>query len=50
MVLDSIRTISIWMFSIAVGWQTFSPLQLLGTDIIKKIQGCIFFTGYPAKE
>jgi len=34
MVLDSIRTISIWMFSIAVGWQQFYGLQLLGFAIL----------------
>merc|ERR1719187_1280680 len=34
MVLDSIRTISIWMFSIAVHWQDFYALQLLGFAIL----------------
>ena len=29
-VLDSIRTFVIWAFSLAIGWQTFSWLQLLG--------------------
>jgi len=41
MVLDSVRTISIWMFSIAVGWQTFSPLQLLGFAIL--LSGMCFY-------
>jgi hypothetical protein len=30
MVLDSVRTISIWMVSIAIGWQQFYVLQLIG--------------------
>ena len=30
MVLDSIRTLTIWMFSVGVGWQDFYLLQLLG--------------------
>ncbi|CAG9809961.1 unnamed protein product [Chironomus riparius] len=30
MVLDSIRTIVIWSVSLAIGWQNFHPLQLLG--------------------
>jgi len=29
MVLDSVRTFFIWTFSLAVGWQTFNPLQVL---------------------
>jgi len=29
MVLDSVRTFFIWTFSLAVGWQTFDPLQVL---------------------
>jgi len=41
MVLDSIRTISIWMFSISVGWQTFSALQLLGFAIL--LSGMCFY-------
>jgi hypothetical protein len=28
MVLDSVRTIVIWMFSIIVGWQQFHVLQV----------------------
>merc|ERR1712117_883807 len=30
MVLDSMRTIVIWAYSIGVGWQSFVPLQLVG--------------------
>merc|ERR1719153_918678 len=37
MVLDSVRTLVIWMFSIGVGWQAFYQLQLLGF--------CILLTG-----
>jgi len=41
MVLDSIRTISIWMFSLAVGWQSFYPLQLAGFAIL--LSGMCFY-------
>jgi len=41
MVLDSIRTISIWMFSIAVDWQDFYALQLLGFAIL--LSGMCFY-------
>ncbi|XP_023326441.1 solute carrier family 35 member F6 [Eurytemora carolleeae] len=41
MVLDSIRTLTIWMFSIAVGWQSFYPLQLLGFAIL--LSGMCFY-------
>ena len=34
MVLDSMRTLIIWMVSIAVGWQSFYALQLLGFVIL----------------
>ena len=30
MVLDSVRTFVIWMFSLAVGWQRFQYLQVIG--------------------
>ena len=30
MVLDSVRTFVIWMFSLAVGWQKFQYLQIIG--------------------
>jgi len=41
MVLDSIRTLTIWMFSIAVGWQQFYLLQLLGFAIL--LSGMCFY-------
>merc|ERR1712142_475441 len=34
MVLDSIRTLTIWMFSVGVGWQDFYLLQLAGFCIL----------------
>merc|ERR1712130_1071330 len=34
MVLDSVRTLVIWMVSIGVGWQQFFALQLLGFCIL----------------
>merc|ERR1712066_581753 len=30
MVLDSVRTLLVWGFSLALGWEHFHPLQLLG--------------------
>lgn len=30
MVLDSVRTMVIWVFSLAIGWQNFQGLQLAG--------------------
>jgi len=41
MVLDSIRTMSIWMVSIALHWQNFYALQLLGFAIL--ISGMCFY-------
>lgn len=41
MVLDSIRTLTIWMFSLAVGWQSFFPLQLAGFAIL--LTGMCFY-------
>merc|ERR1719193_768807 len=41
MVLDSIRTMSIWMVSIALHWQKFHALQLLGFAIL--ISGMCFY-------
>ena len=32
MVLDSVRTLVIWAFSLAVSWQTFQFLQVLRCD------------------
>ena len=34
MVLDSVRTLVIWMVSIGVGWQQFFALQLAGFCIL----------------
>lgn len=34
MVLDSVRTLVIWMFSLCVRWQTFSYIQLLGFTLL----------------
>ena len=42
MVLDSVRTIFIWVFSLAVGWQKFEPLQPVGY-VILFIGTCIYY-------
>ena len=42
MVLDSVRTIFIWAFSLAIGWQTFEPLQPVGY-IILFVGTCIYY-------
>ena len=42
MVLDSVRTIFIWAFSLAVGWQNFEPLQPVGY-IILFTGTCIYY-------
>nr|XP_033794128.1 solute carrier family 35 member F6 isoform X2 [Geotrypetes seraphini] len=34
MVLDSLRTVAIWIVSLAVGWEMFHPLQILGFLIL----------------
>eukprot|EP00282_Hemiselmis_andersenii_P008232 CAMPEP_0114138226 /NCGR_PEP_ID=MMETSP0043_2-20121206/16202_1 /TAXON_ID=464988 /ORGANISM="Hemiselmis andersenii, Strain CCMP644" /LENGTH=417 /DNA_ID=CAMNT_0001232167 /DNA_START=221 /DNA_END=1475 /DNA_ORIENTATION=- len=34
MVLDSLRTMVIWAFSLVVGWQDFAPLQVVGFAIL----------------
>ncbi|XP_014472589.1 PREDICTED: solute carrier family 35 member F6 [Dinoponera quadriceps] len=34
MILDSVRTIIIWAFSLAVGWQVFYYVQLIGFTIL----------------
>lgn len=34
MILDSVRTIFIWGFSLIVGWQVFHYLQLIGFTIL----------------
>lgn len=42
MVLDSVRTIFIWAFSLAVGWQNFEPLQPVGY-IVLFTGTCIYY-------
>lgn len=42
MVLDSVRTIFIWVFSLAVGWQKFEPLQPIGY-LVLFIGTCIYY-------
>ncbi len=42
MVLDSVRTIFIWVFSLSVGWQKFEPLQPVGY-VILFIGTCIYY-------
>jgi len=34
MVLDSVRTLVIWMVSLGVGWQTFNYLQVIGFIVL----------------
>mmetsp|Transcript_27546 Transcript_27546/g.69514 ORF Transcript_27546/g.69514 Transcript_27546/m.69514 type:complete len:439 (+) Transcript_27546:231-1547(+) len=34
MVLDSLRTMVIWFFSLYVGWQSFAPLQVVGFAVL----------------
>ena len=34
MVLDSLRTVVIWALSLALGWEAFHPLQILGFLIL----------------
>eukprot|EP00284_Hemiselmis_tepida_P013338 CAMPEP_0174924742 /NCGR_PEP_ID=MMETSP1355-20121228/7445_1 /TAXON_ID=464990 /ORGANISM="Hemiselmis tepida, Strain CCMP443" /LENGTH=427 /DNA_ID=CAMNT_0016170575 /DNA_START=241 /DNA_END=1524 /DNA_ORIENTATION=+ len=34
MVLDSLRTMVIWVFSLVVGWQAFAPLQVVGFAVL----------------
>lgn len=34
MVLDSVRTLVIWMFSLIIGWQSFQSLQLVGFIVL----------------
>ena len=34
MVLDSVRTLVIWGVSLAIGWQAFHALQLLGFAVL----------------
>ncbi len=42
MVLDSVRTIFIWVFSLSVGWQAFEPLQPVGY-VILFVGTCIYY-------
>uniref|UniRef100_A0ABM0M1P0 Solute carrier family 35 member F6-like n=1 Tax=Saccoglossus kowalevskii TaxID=10224 RepID=A0ABM0M1P0_SACKO len=41
MVLDSVRTLVIWVFTIAVGWESFLPLKILGFVLLLNGQ-CIY--------
>lgn len=42
MVLDSVRTIFIWIISLSLGWQQFEPLQPVGY-IILFVGTCIYY-------
>lgn len=41
MVLDSVRTVFIWIFSLAIGWQAFQTLQL-GGFIVLLVGMCLY--------
>lgn len=41
MVLDSVRTLVIWVFSLAIGWQVFQTLQL-GGFIVLVVGMCLY--------
>lgn len=43
MVLDSLRTVVIWALSLALGWEAFHPLQILGFLIL--LMGTAFYNG-----
>ncbi|KAM4867070.1 solute carrier family 35 member F6 isoform 2-T2 [Thomomys bottae] len=43
MVLDSLRTVVIWALSLALGWETFHPLQVLGFLIL--LAGTALYNG-----
>uniref|UniRef100_A0A8D1G1C5 Solute carrier family 35 member F6 n=1 Tax=Sus scrofa TaxID=9823 RepID=A0A8D1G1C5_PIG len=43
MVLDSLRTIVIWALSLALGWEAFHPLQILGFLIL--LTGTALYNG-----
>ncbi|XP_025723669.1 solute carrier family 35 member F6 isoform X3 [Callorhinus ursinus] len=43
MVLDSLRTIVIWALSLALGWEAFHPLQILGFFIL--LMGTALYNG-----
>lgn len=34
MVLDSVRTLTIWAYGLGVGWETFAPLQIVGFALL----------------
>ena len=34
MVLDSVRTLTVWLVSVCVGWETFHPLLILGFGLL----------------
>ncbi len=42
MVLDSVRTIFIWVFSLAIGWQEFQPLQPVGYFVLF-VGTCVYY-------
>ena len=42
MVLDSVRTIFIWVFSLGIGWQKFQPLQPVGYFVLF-VGTCIYY-------
>jgi hypothetical protein len=41
MVMDSIRTLTIWVYSLIVGWQSFQYFQLIGFALL--IAGTIIY-------
>eukprot|EP00656_Telonema_subtile_P039914 TRINITY_DN449_c0_g1_i5.p1 TRINITY_DN449_c0_g1~~TRINITY_DN449_c0_g1_i5.p1 ORF type:complete len:421 (-),score=87.63 TRINITY_DN449_c0_g1_i5:192-1454(-) len=41
MVIDSVRTLVIWGFDLALGWDKFSPVQLVGFAIL--LAGTVFY-------
>ncbi|XP_040478935.1 solute carrier family 35 member F6 isoform X2 [Ursus maritimus] len=43
MVLDSLRTVVIWALSLALGWEAFHPLQILGFLIL--LMGTALYNG-----
>lgn len=42
MVLDSVRTIFIWVFSLAISWQKFQPLQPVGYFVLF-VGTCVYY-------
>lgn len=43
MVLDTLRTVVIWAFTLALGWEVFHPLQILGFLIL--LTGTALYNG-----